>query len=52
MATTEEIAGRLLDFAVRVMGVVRALPRSTEARHVARQLLRCGTSPVPNYEEA
>ncbi len=52
MATNEEIAGRLLDFAVRVMGVVRALPRGTEARHVARQLLRCGTSPGANYEEA
>ena len=48
----EALAERLLDFAVRVGKVVDALPNTRLGRHVAGQLVRCGTSPVPNYEEA
>ena len=48
----EELSTRLLDFAIRVMRLVRELPKSIEGRHVARQLLRSGTSPGANYEEA
>ena len=48
----EELNSRLLDFAIRVIRLVKALPRTPEARHVARQLLRSGTSPGANYEEA
>jgi len=43
---------RLLDFAARVGLVVDALPDSRMGRHVAGQLVRCGTSPAPNYSEA
>jgi four helix bundle protein len=43
---------RLLDFAVRVGSVVDALPDSRLGRHIAGQLVRCGTSPAPNYGEA
>src|SRR3954470_16712015 len=43
---------RLLDFAARVGKVVDALPDTRLGRHVAGQLIRCGTSPAPNYAEA
>ncbi len=47
----EQLSDRLLDFAVRVGKVVDALPDTRLARHIAGQLVRCGTSPAPNYEE-
>jgi four helix bundle protein len=50
--TPAELADRLLDFAVRVGKVVDALPETRLGRHIAGQLVRCGTSPPPNYEEA
>lgn len=43
---------RLLDFAARIGQVVDALPETRMGRHVAGQLVRCGTSPAPNYAEA
>jgi four helix bundle protein len=43
---------RLIDFSGRVIDVVEALPRSRAGNHIAAQLLRCGTSPAPNYGEA
>jgi four helix bundle protein len=48
----DELAKRLLSFAVRVLELVQAVPRSRVGRHVGRQLLRAGTSPGANYEEA
>ena len=48
----EDISERLLDFAARVGKVVDALPETRLARHIAGQLVRSGTSPAPNYEEA
>src|SRR5438132_1506664 len=50
--TSEELADRLVDFAARVGKVVDALPDTRMGRHIAGQLIRCGTSPAPNYEEA
>jgi len=47
----QELSDRLLDFAVRVGKVVDALPDTRLGRHIAGQLVRCGTSPAPNYEE-
>jgi four helix bundle protein len=49
--TPDELAERLLDFAVRVGKLVDALPDSRLGRHIAAQLIRSGTSPAPNYEE-
>ncbi|NLF09733.1 MAG: four helix bundle protein [Pirellulaceae bacterium] len=49
--TPDELAERLLAFAVRVGRVVNALPATRLGRHVASQLVRSGTSPAPNYEE-
>ena len=43
---------RLIAFALRIMEVVEALPKTRVANHVSGQLLRCGTSPAPNYGEA
>jgi len=48
----DDIADRLLDFAVRIGKVVDALPDTRMGRHIAGQLIRCGTSPAPNYAEA
>ena len=47
-----EIENRLIDFAVRVIKVADALPKSSAGKHIAGQLLRSGTSPAPNYAEA
>jgi four helix bundle protein len=47
-----ELSERLLDFGARVCKVVDALPDTRAGRHVGNQLVRCGTSPAPNYEEA
>lgn len=43
---------RLIDFAVRIIKLADALPESPAGKHIGRQLLRCGTSPAPNYAEA
>lgn len=48
----EELSERLLDLGVRIGKVVDALPKTRMGNHVAGQLVRCGTSPAPNYEEA
>ena len=50
--TPEELSERLIDFAARVGRAVDALPKSALGRHIAGQLVRCGTSPAANYEEA
>ena len=47
-----EVEDRLIDFAVRVIKVADALPKTPAGKHIAGQLLRSGTSPAPNYAEA
>jgi four helix bundle protein len=47
-----DLLDRLIDFAVRVMHVVEALPNSRIGNHVAGQLSRSGTSPASNCGEA
>ncbi len=49
--THDELSNRLVDFAVLVGRVVDALPDTRLGRHIAGQLVRCGTSPAANYEE-
>jgi four helix bundle protein len=51
-AKTFDLEERLVDFAVRVIGVVEAMPDTRAGRHVAGRLVRSGTSPAPNYGEA
>ena len=48
----DDLSPRLLELAVRVGRVVDALPENRLGRHIAGQLVRSGTSPAPNYEEA
>jgi four helix bundle protein len=47
-----DLGERFLDFADRIAGVVEALPDTRLGRRIADQLLRSGTSPLGNYEEA
>jgi len=47
-----DLEERLITFAVRIMNLVEALPNTRAGNHVAGQLIRCGTSPAPNYGEA
>ena len=49
--TPDELSERLWKFAARIGKVVDALPDSRMGRHVAGQLVRCGTAPGPNYDE-
>lgn len=49
---TQEIEDRLIDFSVRIIKLVEALPNTLAGRHIGQQLLRSGTSPAPNYGEA
>jgi len=48
----DNLAERLLDFAVKIIKVVNALPKTAIGKHIGGQLLRCGTSSGSNYEEA
>ena len=47
-----DLEERLIDFSVRILNVVEALPNARTGKHIAGQLLRSGTSPAPNYGEA
>ena len=48
----DDIADRLLNFAVRCLAVVEELPANKQGRHVGDQLFRSATSGGANYEEA
>jgi four helix bundle protein len=48
----DELEDRLIDFAVRIIKVADALPKTKAGKHVSDQLLRCGTAAAPHYAEA
>ena len=48
----DDLAERLLNFTVRIIKLVNILPKTPVGKHIGSQLLRCGTSPGSNYEEA
>jgi four helix bundle protein len=52
MAKGDDIQERLIQFGVRIVQLCVRLPRTDVGRHLAGQLLRCGTSPASNYGEA
>ena len=52
MTQADDIEDRLIDFAVRVIKLADSLPPTSAGKHIARQVLRSGTSPAPNYAEA
>jgi len=43
---------RTTDFALRIIRLFAALPKTTEAQVLGKQLLRCGTSVGAHYREA
>ena len=47
-----DLEDRLIDFAVAMIDIAEALPSTRAGNHIAGQLVRCGTSPAPNYGEA
>jgi four helix bundle protein len=46
------LAERLVSFAIRIIQLVQAFPKNATGKHVGNQLLRSGTAPGANYEEA
>src|SRR6266699_742547 len=48
----DKLEERLINFAVRIIKLSAALPKTVAGNHIAGQILRSGTSPAPNYGEA
>jgi four helix bundle protein len=48
----DDLSDRLWSFAAQIGKIVDSLPNTRLRRHVAGQLVRCGTSAPPNYDEA
>jgi four helix bundle protein len=51
-AARPDIQAKSYQFALRILKVVRALPRDAGGQVIARQIARCGTSVGANIEEA
>ncbi len=49
MTQADELKKRTKQFALRIIKMVRALPKSEEAKVIGRQVLRSGTSIGANY---
>ena len=49
---TFDLEDRLIDFTIRIIRTAESLPKTKVGNHIAGQLIRCGTSPAPNYGEA
>ena len=47
-----DLGERLLDYAARIIKLVRSLPKTIVGQRIGDQLLRSGTSGGANYEEA
>ena len=47
-----DLEERLLEYSARIIRLVERLPNTRAGNHVAGQLLRSGTSPLPNHGEA
>lgn len=47
-----DLEDRLLDYACAIIRLVESLPNSRTANHLAGQLMRSGTSPLPNHGES
>jgi four helix bundle protein len=45
----QELRERTKKFAIRIVRLFQALPKSTEAQVMGKQLLRCSTSVAANY---
>ncbi|MDD4018227.1 MAG: four helix bundle protein [Kiritimatiellae bacterium] len=49
---TFDVEERLLNYASQIIRLVEDLPDTRAGNHIASQLLRSGTSPLPNHGEA
>jgi four helix bundle protein len=47
-----DLEERLLEYSARIVRLVERLPNTRAGNHVGGQLLRSGTSPLPNHGEA
>lgn len=47
-----DLDDRLVDFAVLILELGDALPKSYAGKHLSEQIIRSGTSPALNYGEA
>jgi four helix bundle protein len=52
VARTFDIENRLIRFACSTCQIAEDLPSRAVGRHIASQLIRCGTAPAANYGEA
>jgi len=50
--TTVELKARTKEFALRVIGLVDALPNTVKGRAIANQIMRSATSVAANYRAA
>ncbi len=50
--TKEELKNRTKEFALRIIKLVEALPRTASAKTIGNQLIRSGTSVGANYRAA
>ena|SRR3989304_7118936 len=48
----QELEDRLIDFAVKIIKLIRMLPQDVVGKTLSNQLIRSGTSPALNYGEA
>lgn len=48
----DELADRLLDFAVQIISLASRLPKDAAGRHIASQMIDAGASVGAHYEEA
>ncbi len=47
-----DLEERLIEFAVRIIGMIDVLPKTVASRNLGSQIARSGTSPALNYAEA
>jgi four helix bundle protein len=52
ITTPEDLRRRTKEFALRIINLFRALPKTEEARVLGRQVLRSGTAVAANYRSA
>ncbi len=52
IAAGYDLEERLLNYAADIIRLIEKLPQSRAGHHVAGQLMRSGTSPLPNHGEA
>jgi four helix bundle protein len=52
MPQSDAILERMINFAVQIIKLCSALPHTPIGNYLSTQLLRCGTSPAPNYAKS